>query len=314
VNAGVAERKWYLRLIREVTSMKIKLSIPLAAAIVLLPGAPIYAQMTGTSHPEELDDTKPSVPVDDTHYVKPSPAVPAATVTVTTPAPVLYQHNPSTPPTEAAAANSVDPTLNVSDDVNSGVVTSVPVGPNDLPIGTRLKGILQQPISTQTTRAGSRFMAALTQDLKRNGVVFLPAGSMVYGRITQIHGGRRISGPSAIRLQPESVSLPDGTTYKLIAEVTDLDHFEDSHVNSEGTIVGNVHPGTTAAAVGLTTTTAVIAGAVIGGGVGAVVGLGVGAGVATVWWLKHDRQQELPSGTEIVFTLNNPLHINPATH
>jgi hypothetical protein len=53
---------------------------------------------------------------------------------------------------------------------------------------------------------------------------------------------------------------------------------------------------------------------VIGGGVGAVVGLGVGAGAATIWWLKHDRQQELASGTSIVFTLNTPLQISPASH
>jgi hypothetical protein len=52
----------------------------------------------------------------------------------------------------------------------------------------------------------------------------------------------------------------------------------------------------------------------IGGGVGAVVGLGVGAGAATVWWLRRDREQELPTGTEIVFTLNTPLQLNPATH
>jgi hypothetical protein len=301
--------------------MKLKLSIPLAVAIVLLSGAPVHAQMTGTSHPEDLDDTKPSVPVDGTHYVKPSPAVPSAsaTVTITTPppAPVLYQHDSYAPPTQTAAVHAtttIDPALHITDDVNSGVVISVPVGPNDLPIGTRLKGMLQEPISTQTTRAGSRFTAVLTHNVTRNGVVFLPAGTTVYGRITQIHGGRRISGPSAIRLQPESISLTDGTTYKLVAEVTDLDQFNDSHVNSEGTIVGNVHPGTTAAAIGLTTTAAVVAGAVIAGPVGAGVGLGVGAGIAGVWWLKHDRQQELPSGTEIVFTLNNPLHLNSATH
>jgi len=306
--------------------MKLKLSIPLAAAIVLLSGAPLYSQMTGTSHPEDLDDTQPSVPVDGSHYVKPSPAVPAdtapavnATVTITTPAPapILYQRETYVPPTQTAAVHpttAIDPALHITDDVNSGVVISVPVGPNDLPIGTRLKGILQEPISTQTTRAGSRFTAVLTQNLMRNGAIFVPAGSTVYGRIAQIHGGRRISGPSAIRLQPESISLPNGTVYKLVAEVTDLDHFNDSHVNSEGTIVGNVHPGTTAAAIGLTTTAAVVAGAVIAGPVGAGVGLGVGAGIAGVWWLKHDRQQELPSGTEIVFTLNTPLHLNPATH
>lgn len=295
--------------------MKLNLSIPLAAALVLLPAAHLRAQMTGTSHPEELDDTKPTVPVDGTHYVKPSPSTPVAPTPITTtptPAPVLYQHTPTAPIQTAAV--TADPTLNVTDDVNSGVVINVPLGPNDLPIGTHLRATIQQPISTKTTPAGTRFTAALSTDITRNGVVFLPAGSVVYGRISQIHGGRRISGPSAIRLQPDSVSLPDGTTYKLNADVTDLDNFNDSHVNGEGTIVGNVHPGTTAAAVGFTTTSAVVAGAVIGGGVGAVVGLGVGAGVAGVWWLKHDRQQELPTGTNIVFTLNTPLQINPATH
>jgi hypothetical protein len=297
--------------------MNMKLAVPLAAALLLAPAAPLLAQMTGTSHPEELDDTKPTVPIDGTHYVKPSPAVPMTTVPTTTPstsAPVLYHHSAPVAPIQTAAVRDTDPTLNVTDDINSGVITSVPVGPNELPIGTTLKATLQEPIATKTTAARSRFTAALSADVSRNGIVFLPRGSIVYGRISEIHGGRRISGPSSIRLQPDSVSLPDGTTYKINADVTDLDNFNDSHVNSEGAIVGNVHPGTTAAAVGFTTTSAVVAGAVIGGGVGAVVGLGVGAGVAGVWWLKHDRQQELPTGTEIVFTLDSSLQINPATH
>jgi hypothetical protein len=297
--------------------MKMKLSIVLTtAALILLPAAQLCAQRTGTSHPEDLDDTLPTVPVDGTHYVKPSPVVPMATVTVTAPAPILYQHSgvAATSPTQTAAVRTADPTMAVTDDVNSGVVINIPVGPNELPIGTTLKATLQQPISTQTTVTGTRFTAALSADVDRNGIVLLPAGSLVYGHITQIHGGRRIGGPSAIRLQPDSVSLPDGTTYKLNAEVTDLDHFADSHVNDEGTIVGSTHGKATAAVLGGATGTAVIAGAMIGGGVGAIVGLGIGAGAATVWWLKQDRQQELPTGTEIVFTLNNSLQLNPAAH
>jgi hypothetical protein len=290
--------------------MKMKFSLPLAAAI-LLTGAPLFAQTTGTSHPEELDDTHQLAPdASESHYVPPSHATPSATITVTAPAPstpVLYQRNP---PTQTASVS----TMGAVGDPDGQIVTEVPVGPNELPIGTRLSGTLQQPISTKTTLQGSRFTAILSAEVSRNGVVLLPAGSIVYGRITRIHGGRRISGPSAIRLQPESVSLPDGTVYSIWAEVTDLDHYADSHVNNEGTIVGNTHPGETAAAVGLTTTSAVVVGAVVGGGVGAVVGLGVGAGAATVWWLRHDRQQELPSGTSIVFTLNTPLQLAPTAH
>jgi hypothetical protein len=285
--------------------MKMKFSLPLAAA-VLLTGVPLFAQITGTSHPEDLDDTR-QLPADasDSHYVPPSHATTSATMTVTTP--TLIQRNP---PLQTASVSN----LSTANDPDGQIITEVPVGPNELPIGARLPGTLQQPISTQTTLPGTRFSATLSADVSRNGVVFLPAGSIVYGRITHIHGGRRISGPSAIRLEPESISLPDGTTYPLRAEVTDLDHYADSHVNEEGTIVGNTHPGETAAAVGLSTTAAVVVGAVIAGPVGAGVGLGVGAGAATIWWLKHDRQQELPSGTSIVFTLNTPLQLNPASH
>jgi hypothetical protein len=290
--------------------MKIKFSLPLAAAL-LITGAPLMAQTTGTSHPEDMDDTRQLAPdASDSHYVPPSHATPSATITVAPPAPstpILYQRNP---PMQTA---SVSP-MGAVNDPDAQIVTDVPIGPNELPIGAHLNGTLQQPISTKTTMPGTRFSATLSTDVSRNGVVLLPAGSIVYGRITRIHGGRRISGPSAIRLQPESISLPDGTTYPIRAEVTDLDHYADSHVNEEGTIVGNTHPGQTAAAVGLTTTSAVVVGAVVGGGVGAVVGLGVGAGAATVWWLKRDRQQELPSGTSIVFTLNTPLQLAPTAH
>ena len=295
--------------------MKMKLSLPLVA-ILLVTGVPLFAQTTGTSHPEDMDDTRQLAPdASDSHYVAPTHATPSATVTLTTPAPstpvFIGRNSQNTQiPTQTASVN----TMGAVGDPDGQIVTDVPVGPNELPIGTRLNGTLLQPISTKTTQPGTRFSATLSADVGRNGVIFLPAGSTVYGRITHIHGGRRISGSSAIRLQPDSVSLPDGTVYPIRAEVTDLDHYANSHVNDEGTIVGNSHPGQTAAAFGLATGSAVVVGAVVGGGVGAVVGLGVGAGVATIWWLKHDRQQELPSGTSIVFTLNTPLQLAPTAH
>jgi hypothetical protein len=198
--------------------------------------------------------------------------------------------------------------------VNSGIVTQVVLGPNELPAGTSMRGTLNASISTQQTHAGTPFSAVLVSDISRNGMVLIPAGSAVTGTITQVRGGRAIGGPAAIRLQPKTITLPDGTTYGIEAEVTDLDHFQGSHVNSEGTIVGNTNAKATAAALGLTTTSAVVAGAMMGGGVGAVVGLGVGAGLGTVWWFKHDRQQTLPEGTEIVFTLNSNLIVSPVAH
>ena len=294
--------------------MKTKLSLPLTAAVLGLLSTPLLAQMTGVSHPDEMDDTQPTLTQDGSHYVPPGQE--AASANAATPAsaptaPALYQRVPQyqqTPnPTSAESS-----TTSAAADPDGEVVTSVPVGPNELPIGTTLNATLQEPISTQTTQPGSRFTARLKADVSYNGVVLLPAGSVVYGQVSHIHGGSAIGGPAGIRLQPNSVSLPDGTVYALHAEVTDLDHYAASHVDAEGTIVNNTHPGQTATMVGLATASTMVAGAMIAGGVGALVGLGVGAGAVTVWWLKHDRQQELPSGTPIVFTLDTPLHLYPS--
>jgi hypothetical protein len=289
------------------------------AACLLLPVAAL-GQTSGTSHPELLNDNLAASPTSDdgSHYVKPSAAIAKPSPAVTTPAEIV----PPAPAvataddhyvphqSSALAVRAADPNV-VTDDINSGIVTQVHAAANQLAPSTILKATLQESISTKATLAGTRFTAALTDDVGHDGRVLLPAGTVVHGHISQIHGGRRISGKAAIRLQPDYVVLPDGATYKLRAEVTDLDHFQDSHVDSEGSIVANGHPRAKAAALGLTTASAVVAGAVIGGGVGAVVGLGVGAGIGAIWWLKQDHQEALPQGTEIVFTLNDSLFVGP---
>jgi hypothetical protein len=273
---------------------------------VLLFTSPLIAQTTGTAHPEDA-----AAPADTSHYVKPSAATPS-----------LQQHNNSTivygpykpdmsaaPVETAEVHHSNSPTV-VTDDPNSGVVIDVPAGPNELPIGTTIKANLQDDISTKETAAGTKFTALLSEDVLRHGKVLIPTGSVIHGRVTQIHGGSHLGKSAAIRLQPDSVTLPDGTTYHFNAEVTDLDHFRDSHVGSEGNIIANSNAKATTAALSLTTGSAVVAGAMIGGGVGAVVGLGVGAGVGAIWWLKKDRQETLPKGTEIVFMLDGSLQLN----
>jgi hypothetical protein len=141
--------------------MKMKFSLPLAAAAILLTGAPLFAQMTGTSQPEDLDDTQPVLTPDTSHYVPPSRAT---TVTVTTPAPTtptLYQRTPQYAQVPNQTA-SVNPSTGAANDPDGEVVTNVPVGPNELPIGAKLNATLQQPISTQTTLPGSRFTATLS--------------------------------------------------------------------------------------------------------------------------------------------------------
>jgi len=300
--------------------MKTKLAIPaLTVLALLLAAACAFSQATGISHPEALNDNLMTPPAQQT-AAKPTPYLPPVDVYIpSTPAqapastPQLHERetDPLLAPAEPVKIAPVDPEMVVADDPTSGVVMEVPSGPNELPIATMLHTELAQTISTRETAIGTRFTATLITDVMKHGRVMLPAGSVISGRITQVHSGRRVTGPAAIRLQPDLVKLPNGMAYELEADVIDLDHFKGAHVNGEGSIIGNENAKSTAATFGATTGSGAIIGAAVGGGVGAVVGAGIGAGVGTVIWLQRDHQETLASGTGIVFSLNHPLEITP---
>ena len=196
-----------------------------------------------------------------------------------------------------------------SADPDANIVTSVPDVPGQLNVGAPLRARLQNPLSTQETQVGDTFLAELVQPVTQHGVVLIPIGAQIRGRISAVHGGRRLTGRASIRLQPESITFPDGTSHRVYGQLIELDNFADAHVNSEGTVVGTDHPKATLAAIGLGTAGATAAGAVVGGPVGAGVGAAIGIGAGTVVWLRRDVQQELPVGTGLVFSLDEPLTV-----
>ena len=198
-----------------------------------------------------------------------------------------------------------------STDGDNGIVLTMPNVPHQINAGTVLRARLEQTIDTETTKVGTRFTAQLLTEVARSGEVLLPAGTILQGRVTKVHGGKRVSGAAAIRLQAESVAFPDGTTYALHATVSGIENFKDAHVNDEGTILAKTHPEIDAAALGLTTTAAAVTGAVVGGGVGAAVGAGIGAGVGTYMWLNRDHQEVLPAGIALLLSVDEPLQLNP---
>lgn len=288
--------------------MKIPVPALVAGAFVLL-AAQIFGQETGTSHPEALNDVITTAPA--------RPAMMVATQQTTAPsAPVLHERQADAvaalPATTVAVATH--PVLGPppSDPADAGIVTTFPYSPTALLEGTMLKARLAAPLSTKTTKVGTESCAQLSQAVEHDGKVVLPVGAIVSGRVTAVRGGHRIGGAAAIHIEPEVVTLPDGTFYNISAQVIDLDQTHNAHVNSEGTIVRSDHGKATMAALTLTTSSTAAAGAMIAGVPGAVVGAGVGAGIGAIWWLKQDHQQTLPEGTQIIFTLSRPMGLTPA--
>ena len=286
----------------------------LAALLFLLPAAPL-AQTTGISHPEAVPDqpfttqesAPPPTPNQITYQPQPAPALqprPHSSGQADYP-PVPY--SPTAVTVIATPVGSSATSSGSAFDPDANIVTRVEGPANQLPAGTFLKTLLGQDVSTDTTAEGTSFTASLTEPILREGRVLLPVGSLITGRVTEVRSGKRISGSAAIHLQPQSITLPDGTRYKLLAQVIDTSLIHSTKVDDEGTIRSHGSSAVQKGAFALATGSGAVAGAVLAGPVGAVVGAGIGAGVSTVVWLREDQHASLPANTGIVFSLLEPL-------
>jgi hypothetical protein len=292
---------------------KLAMKIPMTTAAFVLAAVPAFSQsshpaMTGVSNPDQVvisttDDSGATPTL--TPRVKPSAGTPAVAAAPPAAATVYGPYVPYRGAATGATANFAS-----ANDEDAMIVTSVPEREGELREGTLLKTQIMQNLSTKTTLEGTRFSAQLTEAVERNGRVILPVGSILEGRVTEVHGGRRITGAAALHLETRDINLPDGTHYVVHAQLIDTGKSE-FRVTDEGTLKRKDHPKETLAVVSGVTGAGAVTGAMVGGGVGAVVGAGIGAGVSTVIWLKQDRQATLPKNVQLVFSLTTPMILTP---
>lgn len=284
------------------------MKVRIATAAFVFAAVPALSQATGVSHPDATPITTSS---DDqvSQPAKPSAAKTMEPTATTSAAPetygayVPYKPAMSAISAAAAAAPVTDP--------DSGIVMSVPDVPGQVREGTLLRVKMQQGLSTIDTVRGSQFSAELTQAVMNEGKVVLPVGSVLDGRVTEVHSGKRISGAASLHLEPIGLTLPDGTHYTIHAQLIDTDQLKHLKVDREGTLERRDHPKETLAIAGAATGAAALTGGLIGGGVGAIVGAGIGAGASTVVWLRQDRQAELPKDAGLIFSLVTPVMLKP---
>lgn len=323
-------RETAMRVANRVETVKLAGVFCVGVALAVTPGFG-QDQRTGVSHP----DTAVITDSDSTATVaaKPPAAIPAAV-----PAARVETYGPYVPYTGASATATVtDPDASIvteatagqetrrplkdaggsggfkgdPNDPNWGVVTSVASQPGEVPEGTLVKARLNEMLSTESTKMGSKFTAEVSDPVMRDGKVIVPAGAVLEGRVTWVRGGRRIGGGAAIHLETRTITLPDGAEYMVRARVIDTNRWDNTKVDREGTIMRSANKKRDAGILTLTAGSGLAAGAMIGGVPGAVIGAGVGAGVSTVVWLKQDRQAELPKDLGLVFSLTEPMSVTP---
>lgn len=264
-------------------------------------------QATGVSHPPADDtitaDEDMAPPVANPPAPKPSAAVP-----MTAPKP-----SAATPQTTnfdqgvATTASLTRRTWNPEDDI----VTTVPSNPNELASGTNIRVRLSAELSTADSHPGEMFRAVVDRDVYKDGRIIIPVGAEMRGRIVEVSQGHHIGPKATLRLRPESILLPDGTSYHLYATAVES-KAPGTRTDQEGGIQASTHYKKDAVEYGAGAGAGATAGALIAGPVGAGVGSLVGAGAVTAHMVMgHPEVANLPQGSILIFSLTEPMELTP---
>ena len=174
--------------------------------------------------------------------------------------------------------------------------------------GTTFRARMNNTLSSKTARVGDRFTATITEPVYSNtGVVVIPVGATVSGRVDSVTPAKKGGNPGAIGVSFTSVRLPNGTTRAINGSLTDLDS-KKAKSDNESTASGDRMKNRKIIFIGGGGAGGAVLGAAIGGGKGALIGglLGAGAGLLGERFTKGE-EAEVRSGTEFGVYLNQSV-------
>ena len=169
---------------------------------------------------------------------------------------------------------------------------SLPRGVIEVPSGTELDARLQTELNSGTAQVEDRFEATTLADVTANGVVAIPAGSVMRGVVSSVEPATRTNRTAKMTVSFDQVTI-NGRDYQIRGTVTDA-------LQGEG-IRGDVGKAGAGAAVGG------ILGAVLGGAKGAVLGAVIGGGGTIA--ATEGKELDLPQGTTLRVRLDSPVQV-----
>ncbi len=182
------------------------------------------------------------------------------------------------------------------------VVPTIPVYAVDA--GTVVRVRMNKTISSKTAAVGNTFTATVTEPVySTNGVVVIPTGSTLTGRVDTVTRAANEGKPGSIDASFISVRLPNGRTRSINGSLTELEGNTSS--DNEGTAGGKKMKNRKLIFIGGGGAGGAVLGAAIGGGKGALIGgiIGAGAGFLGDRFTKG-KDAEVKSGTEFGVYLN----------
>lgn len=181
--------------------------------------------------------------------------------------------------------------------------------PGEIIEGTTIRIRLIERLSSAHAEKGTVFKGRVASDVLSNGQVLIPTGSEIDGQVVQVSSGDHLGAKGFMRLRPEILILPDGSSYRITSVVSGTPGAH-TKVSNEGTVSAGSRVRRDGIEYGGVVGTGVVTGAFLGGPIGAITGGAVGAGLVTTHLLVNHPQAVLEPGTVLLITLTNPLRIN----
>lgn len=151
-------------------------------------------------------------------------------------------------------------------------------------------------LSSELSHTGDPFRARVAQDIRLDGMVVVPAGSIVHGVVGEVTPMKKIGGTAKLVLGYSRIELTDGSSVQISAATTQEGK---SQTKKDAATIGGAAAG------------GAVLGKLIGKGskealIGAVVGAGVGTAVAAK---NKGEQVEIPAGTGLSVELTRAVDI-----
>jgi len=183
----------------------------------------------------------------------------------------------------------------VAESANSAVKRALEPKPLVVPSETVIAVVLDQTISSKTSRSGDRFTATVESPVEVEGKVAIPKGARAEGVVNDAKAAGRFKGGATLSLTLRSVTV-NGKDYEIQTSAA------RTTSKGKGKRTAVMVGGGAAGGAGI--------GALAGGGKGAAIGALIGAAAGTGGAaFTGNRDITLAAETALDFTLLQPVHI-----
>jgi LysM repeat protein len=174
--------------------------------------------------------------------------------------------------------------------------------------GAVIRVRMNETLSSKNAKTGDTFTTGVTEPVySNNGVVVIPTGSTVVGRVDSAKPAKKGGDPGTIDVSFTEVRLPNGTTRIINGSLTSL-NTKTAKSDNEGTASGDDRKNDKIIFIGGGAGGGAILGGIIGGGKGAIIGgiLGGLGGLAGERLTKGE-DATVTTGTEFGVMLNKSV-------